>query len=86
LTLGVRAEDIAIGRGEGRARVHHVENHGVEQVVTLRTGETLFKATAPAVARLGIDEEVPFAIDESRLHGFDPASGRSLARGTVQRR
>ena len=37
-------------RAARRARVHHVENHGVEQVVTLRAGERLFKATVPAVA------------------------------------
>ena len=43
VTVGVRAEDIAIGSGEGRARVHHVENHGVELVVTLRAGETLLQ-------------------------------------------
>ena len=38
--------------GDATARVHHVENHGVELVVTLRAGETLFKATVPAVTRL----------------------------------
>ena len=81
VTLGVRAEDIEIGRGDARARVHHVENHGVEQVVTLRAGERLFKATAPAVATLRIDEEVPFGIDEARIHGFDPATGLNLSRG-----
>ena len=80
MTVGVRAEDIEIGGGEGRARVHHVENHGVELVVTLRAGERLFKATAPAVAKLRIDEEVPFALDEGELHGFDPATGLNLAR------
>jgi multiple sugar transport system ATP-binding protein len=80
LTVGVRAEDIAIGRGEARARVHHVENHGVELVVTLRAGDKLFKATAPAVAKLRIDEEVPFAPDEGKLYGFDRTTGLNLAR------
>jgi multiple sugar transport system ATP-binding protein len=80
LTVGVRSEDIAIGRGEGRARVHHVENHGVELVVTLRAGERLFKATAPAVAKLRIDEEVPFALNGGKLHGFDRETGLNLAR------
>ena len=61
--------------------MHHVENHGVELVVTLRAGETLLKATAPAVAKLGIDEEVPFALDQARLHGFDATTGLNLARG-----
>jgi multiple sugar transport system ATP-binding protein len=82
LTVGVRAEDIVVGSGEGRALVHHVENHGVELVVTLRAGEKLLKATAPAVARLGIDDEVPFALDQAKLHGFDATTGLNLARGS----
>jgi multiple sugar transport system ATP-binding protein len=57
-----------------------VENHGVEQVVTLRAGDTLFKATASAVSKLRIDEEVPFALDQGKLHGFDAATGLNLAR------
>ena len=44
VVLGVRSEDVLVGAGEATARVHHVENHGVELVVTLRAGETLFKA------------------------------------------
>ena len=78
LTLGIRSEDIAIGDGEGRALVHHVENHGVEQIVTLRTGEALFKATAPATAKLRIDETVPFSLNQNRLHGFDATTGLNL--------
>ena len=79
VTLGVRSEDIEIGTGEGRARVHHVENHGVEQVVTLRAGETLLKATAPAAMKLAIDETVPFALDQAKLHGFDVGTGVNVA-------
>jgi multiple sugar transport system ATP-binding protein len=79
LTVGVRAEDVRLGAGgEASARVHHIENHGVELVVTLRAGETLFKAAAPATARLAIDETVPFAFNQARLHGFDTETGANL--------
>jgi multiple sugar transport system ATP-binding protein len=78
LTLGVRSEDITVGEGDSRARIHHVENHGVELIVTLRSGYALFKATAPATARLGIDETVPFSLNQNRLHGFDATSGLNL--------
>ena len=47
--------------------------------MTLRAGETLFKATVPAVTRLRIDETVPFALNQERLHGFDAATGVNLA-------
>jgi multiple sugar transport system ATP-binding protein len=79
LVLGVRAEDVLLGEGDGRARVHHLENHGVELVVTLKAGETLLKASVPAVTRLDLDETVPFAFNEARLHGFDAGSGMNRA-------
>ena len=41
------------------ARVHGVENQGVEKVVTLRVDECLLKATVPATpGRCGIDTQV----------------------------
>ncbi len=83
VTVGIRSEDIEVGgHGDATARVHHVENHGVELVVTLRAGDSLFKATAPAVAKLRIDEEVPFALDQAKLHGFDTTTGLNLVGGT----
>jgi multiple sugar transport system ATP-binding protein len=79
MVLGVRSEDVMVGTGEGRAQVHHLENHGVELVVTLKAGETLIKATVPAVTRLGIDETVPFGLNQAKLHGFDSGSGMNRA-------
>jgi multiple sugar transport system ATP-binding protein len=76
ITIGVRSEDVVVGsNGVADARVHHIENHGVEKIVTLRAGKALFKATVPAVANLKIEEPVRFALNQERLHGFDPASG-----------
>ena len=80
LTAGFRAEDVQVGAGGGApARVHHIENHGVELVLTLSAGDRLFKASVPAITRVRVDETVPFALNQSRLHGFDPATGRNLA-------
>jgi multiple sugar transport system ATP-binding protein len=76
VTIGIRSEDVAVGPDGGAdARVHHVENHGVEKIVTLRAGETLFKATVPAVAPVKVEDAVRFSLNQERLHGFDPASG-----------
>jgi multiple sugar transport system ATP-binding protein len=81
IILGFRAEDVSVGGdGGATARVHHVENHGVELVATLRAGEALFKATVPAVTRLAIDDSVPFALNQQRLHGFDATTGLNLRR------
>ena len=80
ITIGVRSEDVVVGsNGVADARVHHIENHGVEKIVTLRAGKALFKATVPAVANLKIEEPVRFALNQERLHGFDPASGANRA-------
>ena len=79
VTLGIRSEDVLVGPGgEAEAQVHHIENHGVELVVTLRAGETHFKATVPAATRLRLDETVPFGLRQERLHGFDAETGRNL--------
>ena len=78
VTLGIRSEDIAVGPGgAAAARVHHIENHGVEKIVTLRAGESLFKATVPAIAPIAVEDTVRFSFNQNKLHGFDPASGRN---------
>jgi multiple sugar transport system ATP-binding protein len=80
ITIGIRSEDIAVGDGGvAEARVHHIENHGVEKIVTLRAGGALFKATVPAVSQLKVEDEVRFAFNQARLHGFDPTSGANRA-------
>jgi multiple sugar transport system ATP-binding protein len=82
VTIGIRSEDIVVGRnGVAEARVHHIENQGVEKIVTLRAGKALFKATVPAVSPLKIEEPVRFALNQERLHGFDPTSGTNRAFG-----
>lgn len=78
-TLGIRSEDVRVSsNGEAEARVHHVENHGVEKIVTLRAGEALFKATMPAVASVAIEDSVRFSWNQERLHGFDPQKGINI--------
>ena len=80
VTVGVRSEDIAVGGdGPAEARVHHIENHGVEKIVTLRAGKALFKATVPAVSPLKVEDAVTFSLNQEKLHGFDPTSGANRA-------
>ena len=79
VTVGVRAEDIIVGPGgAAEARVHHVENHGVEQIITLRVEDYLFKATVPAGQRLAVEETVPVAFAPDKVHLFDAQTGVSL--------
>jgi multiple sugar transport system ATP-binding protein len=82
VTLGVRSENIRIaGDQPTEAKVHDVENHGVEKIVTLRVGDELLRATAPASLDARIDGTVRFGVDAAKVHCFDRASGVSLAYG-----
>ena len=80
--LGVRSEDIIVGPNETvEARVHGVENQGVEKVVTLRVDDCLLKATVPARLEIGIDAVVRFSFKREMLHLFDAGSGLNLIYG-----
>jgi multiple sugar transport system ATP-binding protein len=77
--VGIRPENVGVGPAAAvEARVHHVENHGVEKIVTLRSDDHLFSATVPATVAIAIDSTVRFTWDAARLHFFDTESGVNL--------
>jgi multiple sugar transport system ATP-binding protein len=79
LIFGIRPEDLYLEAGAPvEARVHDVENHGVEKIVTLRAGDMMLRATVPARTELAIDEAVRFAWNQDKVVLFDRASGVSL--------
>ena len=79
LTFGIRPEDIVLEAGAPvEARVHDVENHGVEKILTLEIGDTLLHATAPARIDFGIDQPVRLSWNPEKVLLFDQKSGVSL--------
>ncbi|MCU0789865.1 MAG: ABC transporter ATP-binding protein [Nitratireductor sp.] len=79
LTFGIRPEDIQLESGAPvEARVHDVENHGVAKILTLRVGDLVMHATAPAQMQFGVDDTVRFGWDPERVVLFDRATGVSL--------
>ena len=79
-TLGIRAEDITVGDGARYAAVvHHVENQGVEQIVTLRVADKLMRAAVPANQPVTIDQPVRFSWALDKVHAFDVASGERIS-------
>src|SRR5581483_8388949 len=79
ITLGSRSEDVRGGDGQPvAAKVHHVENHGVEQIVTLRVDGVLLKATVPATVPMAIEDSVNFGLDPAKIHCFQGSSGVNL--------
>lgn len=78
-TFGIRPEDIRVEAGAPvEGRVHDIENHGIEKVVTVRVGDAQIRATVPARVPVALEEPVRFGWNAERVMLFDPASGLSL--------
>ena len=81
-TFGVRPEDVLVETGAPvEARVHDIENHGIEKILTLRVGETLLRATVPARVEVAVEEAVRFGWRADKVMVFDSNSGLNLSAG-----
>lgn len=79
LTFGIRPEDLHLESGAPvEAKVHDVENHGVEKILTLRVGDTMLRATVPARTDVALEDAVRFAWNPKKVVLFDRGSGISL--------
>ncbi|TPK23033.1 ABC transporter ATP-binding protein [Mesorhizobium sp. B2-5-9] len=79
LVFGIRPEDVYLESGAPvEARVHDVENHGVEKILTLRVGDTTLRATVPARTDVAVEQPVRFAWNPDKVVLFDKGSGVSL--------
>jgi multiple sugar transport system ATP-binding protein len=80
LIFGIRPEDVFLeSDAPAQARVHDVENYGVEKIVTLRAGDSMIRLTTPANQSLRIDEAVQFSCNPNKVILFDRGTGDSLA-------
>ena len=43
--------------------------------MTLRAGESQFKATVPAISPVKVEDLVRFSLNQDKLHGFDAQTG-----------
>jgi multiple sugar transport system ATP-binding protein len=81
LLLGIRAENVEVEptRSAGlRARVLVVEPLGSHNLVTLRLGQELLKATTRPDARLAPDQEVGLVVDAGRIRWLDAEAGIAI--------
>jgi len=79
LVFGIRPEDVHLESGAPvEARVHDVENHGVEKILTLRVGDATLRATVPARTDVAIEQAVRFAWNPDKVVMFDKGSGINL--------
>jgi multiple sugar transport system ATP-binding protein len=79
LVFGIRPEDVIVAPGAPvEARVHDVENHGVEKILTLRVGDVMLRATVAARTEVSIEDAVRLAWNEEKVVLFDGGTGVSL--------
>jgi multiple sugar transport system ATP-binding protein len=85
-TFGVRPEDITVAPGAPvEARVHDIENHGIEKILTLRAGDHLVRAAVPARVNVAVEEAVRFGWKAEKVMMFDAASGLNLTQESGSR-
>jgi multiple sugar transport system ATP-binding protein len=78
-TFGIRPENILVEAGAPiGARIHDIENHGIEKIITLRVGTNLVRATVPARVEVAVEEEVRFGWQPDKVMLFDARTGLNL--------
>jgi multiple sugar transport system ATP-binding protein len=78
-TFGIRPEDVQVESGAPvEAKVHDVENHGIEKILTLRVAEHLVRAGVPAKVNVAVEDTVRFGWNPGKVMLFDQKSGLNL--------
>src|SRR5690606_7292968 len=79
-TFGVRPEDVKVEQGGPVAgKVHDIENHGIEKILTLRAGGQMVRAAVPGRVNVRVEEDVRFGWNADKVILFDAKSGKNLA-------
>jgi len=78
-TFGVRPEDVRVESGAPvEAKVHDIENHGIEKILTLRAGSILVRAGVPARVDVKVEDTVRFGWNADKVIVFDRKTGANL--------
>ncbi|MEO5806067.1 ABC transporter ATP-binding protein, partial [Devosia sp.] len=79
-TFGIRPEDVTVASGAPvEAKIHDIENHGIEKIITMRVGDNLVRAAIPARSTVAVEETVRFGWNADKVILFDAVSGLNLA-------
>jgi multiple sugar transport system ATP-binding protein len=79
LTFGIRPEDIAVESGAPvEAKVHDIENHGIEKILTLRVGGKLLRAAVSAKVNVAVEDAVRFGWNPDKAMFFNATTGANL--------
>jgi ABC-type sugar transport system ATPase subunit len=78
LTVGLRPEDIRVGRGDAAAQVELVEHLGSAQIVHLSIGGGRLLAQISEETELRAGMQTTITIEPQNFYCFDPQSERAL--------
>ena len=79
-TFGIRPEDVSVESGAPvEAKVHDIENHGIEKVLTLRVADQFVRAAVPARVNVAVEDTVRFGWNADKVIFFDRSTGLNLA-------
>jgi multiple sugar transport system ATP-binding protein len=78
-TFGIRPEDVRVESGAPvEARVHDIENHGIEKILTLRVADHLVRAGVPAKVNVAVEDIVRFGWNPGKVILFDSRTGLNV--------
>jgi multiple sugar transport system ATP-binding protein len=79
-TFGIRPEDVSVEQGAPvEGKVHDIENHGIEKIITVRVGDQFVRAAVPGRVPVAVEESVRFGWNPDKVIFFDAKSGLNLA-------
>ena len=61
------------------ARVHDIENHGIEKILTLRVADQLVRAGVPGRVNVAVEDTIRFGWNPGKVILFDANTGINLA-------
>ncbi len=78
-TFGIRPEDVTVEFGAPvEAKVHDIENHGIEKILTLRVADHLIRAGVPAKVDIAVEDTIRFGWNPGKVILFDRKTGLNL--------
>jgi multiple sugar transport system ATP-binding protein len=78
-TFGIRPEDVLVESGAPvEGRVHDIENHGIEKILTLRVADHLVRAGVPARVNVAVEDTIRFGWNPGKVMLFDAKTGLNL--------
>ena len=78
-TFGIRPEDVRVESGAPvEAKVHDIENHGIEKILTLRVAGQMVRAGVPARVNVAVEDSIRFGWNPGKVILFDPKTGLNL--------